>query len=235
MQERRERPERRRAGDGMDAGGRATLEQLLNARGKEEPPRFRAFRAPGNRSRVASIPVSMPPPARKVRESGTGFSTGHPALAKRSRHRATAPALPQLRHSCRRHVDSRGAACRHHLITITAQGPRVKQRPSWPALFRRAGAAPEKRVGRCLLYLPSPVPGFLTCCWGIGFFACPCASEPKLSCACGAGLTDLLGRMPNKRQAGCRFLLGTSLLDKQKRSTSPSGRGRKLFAWNAPG
>ena len=33
-------------------------------------------------------------------------------------------------------------------------------------------------------------------------------------------LTNLPGRMPGKRQAGCRFLLGTSLLDKQKRSTS---------------
>ncbi|WP_221174203.1 hypothetical protein, partial [Rhodanobacter sp. OR444] len=33
-----------------------------------------------------------------------------------------------------------------------------------------------------------------------------------------------------KRQAGCRFLLVTSLLDKQKRSNSPSEGGRKLFA-----
>jgi hypothetical protein len=36
--------------------------------------------------------------------------------------------------------------------------------------------------------------------------------------------------MGGKRQAGCRFLLVTSLLDKQKRSNSPSEGGRKLFA-----
>ena len=51
-------------------------------------------------------------------------------------------------------------------------------------------------------------------------------------------LTDLPGRMPGKRQAGCRFLLVTSLLDKQKRSNSASAGGRKLlplrfFALNA--
>src|SRR6185312_4839458 len=46
-------------------------------------------------------------------------------------------------------------------------------------------------------------------------------------------LTDLPGRMPGKRQAGCRFLLGTSLLDKQKRSASASEGGRKLFALHA--
>jgi hypothetical protein len=44
-------------------------------------------------------------------------------------------------------------------------------------------------------------------------------------------LTDLPGRRPGERQAGCRFLLGTSLLDKQKRSTSPSEGGRKLLPW----
>ena len=43
-------------------------------------------------------------------------------------------------------------------------------------------------------------------------------------------LTDLLGRMPNKRQAGGRFLLVTSLLDKQKRSNSGAAGARKLFA-----
>ena len=43
-------------------------------------------------------------------------------------------------------------------------------------------------------------------------------------------LTDLPGTMPGKRQVGCRFLLVTSLLDKQKRSNSPSEGGRKLFA-----
>ena len=40
----------------------------------------------------------------------------------------------------------------------------------------------------------------------------------------------LAGQEPGKRQAGCRFLLVTSLLDKQKRSNSPSEGGRKLFA-----
>jgi hypothetical protein len=38
---------------------------------------------------------------------------------------------------------------------------------------------------------------------------------------------------PGKRQAGCRFLLVTSLLGKQKRSNSPSAGGRKLFALDA--
>ena len=50
-------------------------------------------------------------------------------------HRATAPALPQLRHPCRRlpwrkgigiHADARCAACRPRLTA--AQGPRVEQR-----------------------------------------------------------------------------------------------------------
>jgi len=36
--------------------------------------------------------------------------------------------------------------------------------------------------------------------------------------------------MPGKRQAGCRFLLDTSLLDKQKRSISAAGGGRKPAA-----
>lgn len=36
--------------------------------------------------------------------------------------------------------------------------------------------------------------------------------------------------MGGKRQAGCRFLLVTSLLDTQKRSNSPSAGGRKLLA-----
>src|SRR3546814_20150910 len=36
--------------------------------------------------------------------------------------------------------------------------------------------------------------------------------------------------MPNKRQAGCRFLLVTSLLDKQKRSNSDAAGARKLLA-----
>ena len=47
-------------------------------------------------------------------------------------------------------------------------------------------------------------------------------------------LTDLPGRMLGKRQAGCRFLLGTSLLDKQKRSTSGAAGARKLLALNHP-
>ena len=42
-------------------------------------------------------------------------------------------------------------------------------------------------------------------------------------------LTDLPGRMPGKRQAGGRFLLVTSLLDKQKRSNSGAAGARKLL------
>src|SRR5574337_1657523 len=49
----------------------------------------------GNRSCVASTRASMPSAARQVREPRPGFSTAH---------RATAPALPQLRHPCRRLV-----------------------------------------------------------------------------------------------------------------------------------
>src|SRR6185312_7850764 len=40
-------------------------------------------------------------------------------------------------------------------------------------------------------------------------------------------LTHLPGRTPGKRQPGCRFLLATSLLDKQKRSSSAAGRRTK--------
>ncbi len=43
----------------------------------------------------------------------------------------------------------------------------------------------------------------------------------------------LAGQEPGKRQAGCRFLLVTSLLDKQKRSNSAAEGRRKLFALNA--
>jgi len=42
-------------------------------------------------------------------------------------------------------------------------------------------------------------------------------------------LTRFLGRMPRKRCAGCLFLLVTSLLDKQKRSNSPSAGGRNAL------
>jgi hypothetical protein len=37
--------------------------------------------------------------------------------------------------------------------------------------------------------------------------------------------------MPGKRQAGCRFLLVTSLLDKQKRSNSVAEGDRKLLLY----
>ena len=73
--------------------------------------RGRVFRQhSGNYSCVALTPASMP----------------SPVLAKRSRPRATASALPQLGHPCPRHVDSRCAACRPRLTA--AQGPRVERR-----------------------------------------------------------------------------------------------------------
>jgi hypothetical protein len=65
--------------------------------------------------------------ARQVRESGPGFSNGHPARAKRSR----------------RPVDSRYAACRPHLTA--AQGPRVEQAARHPW---RAFGAPPLRGGK---------------------------------------------------------------------------------------
>ena len=61
--------------------------------------------------------------ARQVRESGPGFSNGHPARAKRSR----------------RPVDSRYAACRPRLTA--AQGPRVEQR----AILARTRCATDAR------------------------------------------------------------------------------------------
>ena len=42
-------------------------------------------------------------------------------------------------------------------------------------------------------------------------------------------LTDLLGRKPNKRQAGCSFSLVTFSLSTQRESDSPSAGGRKLL------
>ncbi len=61
----------------------------------------------------------LPPiPGRQVREAGPGFSNGHPARAKRSRHP----------------VDSRCAACRPRLTA--AQGPRVEQRAIGQPLLR---------------------------------------------------------------------------------------------------
>ena len=43
----------------------------------------------------------------------------------------------------------------------------------------------------------------------------------------GHGSRTCRARMPGKRQPGCRFLLATSLLDKQKRSSSATGRWTK--------
>jgi hypothetical protein len=48
----------------------------------------------------------------------------------------------------------------------------------------------------------------------------------------GTGSRTWRAGMPGKRQVGCRFLLGTSLLDKQKRSASPSEGGRNALALN---
>jgi len=58
---------------------------------KERGTPLGACRASGNCSCVASTRASMPSPARQVREPGPGFSTGHPALAKRSRHPCRLP------------------------------------------------------------------------------------------------------------------------------------------------
>jgi hypothetical protein len=85
-------------------------------------PRFRAFRASGNRSCVASTPASMPSPARKVRESESGFSTGHPALAKRNRHPCRLP-LRGLSTPTRRCRGAPGRAAGH-------RGPHFSEEPS---------------------------------------------------------------------------------------------------------
>jgi hypothetical protein len=47
-------------------------------------------------------------------------------------------------------------------------------------------------------------------------------------------LTDLLGRMPNKRQAGCSFSLVTFSLSTQRESNSRANGARKLFRRGAP-
>jgi hypothetical protein len=125
---------------------------------KERGTPLGACRASGNRSCVASTPASMPSPAQQVREPWPGFSTGHPALAKRSRPRATAPALPQLRHPCRRHVGSRCAACRPRLTA--AQGPRVEQRAIVARTFQKSQSNAKAMRGLFCSRLDSSVRDF---------------------------------------------------------------------------
>jgi hypothetical protein len=84
----------------------------------------------------------LPPvDGRQIREPGPGFSSGH---------RATAPALPPLRHPCRRlsgrkgvdiHVDSRCAACRPRLTAAQGTPGRAAGHPGPHFLEepRRAG------------------------------------------------------------------------------------------------
>jgi len=104
---------------------------------KERPPRFRAFRASGNRSCVASTPASMPSPARKVREPGPGFSTGHPALAKRSRHPCRLP-LRSLSSPPRRCRGAPGRAAGHRGPHTSEELEQSKSRSAKPQLRTNA-------------------------------------------------------------------------------------------------
>ena len=88
---------------------------------------------------------------------GRAFRQHIHVLAKRHRHRATAPALPQLRHPCRRHVDARCAACRPRLTAAQGSGraaghpdPHCSEEPKQ----RQTASAHCRRYKQTLTLLP---------------------------------------------------------------------------------
>ena len=86
-------------------------------------------------------------PARKVREPWPGFSTGHPALAKRSRHPCRLP-LRGLSAPTHRFRGAPGRATRILRVLFRTAGSKAKSR----AAQRAAAALPLS-----LLLLPSPL------------------------------------------------------------------------------
>ena len=193
---------------------------------------------------------------RQVREPGPGFSTGHPALAKRSRHPCRLP-LRDLSSPSHRRTGAPGRAAGHpgphsvrngcaaakaeeHMVLSFPQNPVrasfslvcASDLDSAVSVFAFDRALPGVRAGCAPLHRGpcAAVRNGRQARRGIGRDADPFSPGQESGRKTRPDLTDLPGRMPGKRQAGCRFLLVTSLLDKQKRSNSPSAGGRKLFA-----
>jgi hypothetical protein len=114
------------------AGAARTAKPARRAKGRmpevtEKATPLGACRPSGNRSlRCLNSGILALAMGGKSVSRGRAFRQHIPVLTKRNRLRATAPALPQLRHPCRRHADSRYAACRPRLTA--AQRPRVERR-----------------------------------------------------------------------------------------------------------
>ncbi len=182
-------------------------------------------------------------PARKVRESGPGFSNGHPVRAKRSRHPCRLP-LRGLSTPTRRCRGAPGRAAGHrgpHSSEGPKQHQQQQQQQQQPgnsgaslcsaALAFQFHHRVRARKARCSTRGPcAAVSRGRQARRGIGRMPIPFRQHMDVLSKSQAPAHGLAGQESGKRQAGCRFLLVTSLLDKQKRSNSPSEGGRKLFA-----
>jgi hypothetical protein len=148
-------------------GARGTSLLLVKKRSTQEKTTPRLALA-GCRATAPALPQLRHPcrrPARQVREVGPGFSTAHPCAGEKesascrfplrglsspphrrtgapgraARHRATAPALPQLGGPCPRH----GArSVRHRCAVVTAK----RQEPG----ARDPASCGIFRIGECL-------------------------------------------------------------------------------------
>jgi hypothetical protein len=139
MREQRSWPEGRRAGDGMDAGGRATQEQLPDARSKREVPKRK-------RHPTWRLPLFY---GQQVREPRPGFSIGllsvrkgGPTSGNRSCVASTPASMPS---PCR--LPLRGLSSPTHRRT-GAPG-RVAGHPGPHSVRNRCAAAGPNAVAPC--------------------------------------------------------------------------------------
>ena len=91
--------------------------------------------------------------ARQVREAGPGFSTGHPALAKRSRHPCRLPCGPVVPPHRRTGALGRAArhpgphSVRHRCAVAKAQEPRARD-PASSGIFQGCESLNPAKIGR---------------------------------------------------------------------------------------
>ena len=147
----------------------------------------------------AGHPAGFPPPTRRAIGAPGRAARSQRALFRRARSRAGAK--PQ---------QSDAVLWLLLFRFITECGPR------WPAALP---GVPCAAVSRGRQAAQRALPGM----------AAPFRAGRMPARKARSRLTDLAGRMPGKRQAGGRFLLVTSLLDKQKRSNSAAAGRRKLL------
>jgi hypothetical protein len=156
-------------------------------------------------------------PARQVREGRPGFSTGLLSGRKRIGIPADPPAgLSSVPH---RRTGAPGRATR--LLRVLFRRARAERR--FASAFHRVRAG----MARCSTGAPLKrrAGGGKPAGWFAGMRTSLASGHDALSTNPVTRPRTLRARCPQSAEAGGRFLLVTSLLDKQKRSNSPSAGG----------